>query len=102
MVIENYSKNSQLPSDEVTTYNSQMTELAYTIVDQKLMGSTLVDEKLFTTPAGEYQYFACVELNKNELKEALINELKRIEKIQTEVELEDFRQIFDQQMATIK
>jgi hypothetical protein len=99
MVIENYTNNRQLPTDEVSTTTTQMTELAYTVVNERLMGSSLSDEKLFTTAAGEYQYFVCVELNKNELKQALVDEMKRNEKMVSEAEISDFRKIFDEQMA---
>jgi hypothetical protein len=63
------------------------------------LGSALSEEKLFTTATGEYQYFVCVELNKAELKQALIDEMKRNEKMMSEAEIEDFRKIFDEQMA---
>jgi hypothetical protein len=99
LVIENYNSNRQLPSEDVTTTNSQMTELAYSVVNERLLGSALSEEKLFTTATGEYQYFVCVELNKAELKQALIDEMKRNEKMMSEAEIEDFRKIFDEQMA---
>jgi hypothetical protein len=99
LVIENYNSNRQLPSEDVTTTNSQMTELAYSVVNERLLGSALSEEKLFTTAAGEFQYFVCVELNKAELKQALIDEMKRNEKMMSEAEIEDFRKIFDEQMA---
>lgn len=99
LVIENYNSNRQLPSEDVTTTNSQMTELAYSVVNERLLGSALSEEKLFTTATGEFQYFVCVELNKAELKQALIDEMKRNEKMMSEAEIEDFRKIFDEQMA---
>jgi hypothetical protein len=98
LVVENYNSNRQLPSEDVTTTNSQMTELAYSVVNERLMGSALSDEKLFTTATGEYQYFVCVELNKAELRQALVDEMKRNEKMMSEAEIEDFRKIFDDQM----
>lgn len=98
-VIENYGKNRQLPSDEVATTETQMTELAYSVVNQTLAGSTLSDEKLFTTPTGEYQYFVCMQLNKAEFKEALLNELQKNEKLISNFEINEFRKLYEQKLS---
>lgn len=98
-VIENYGKNRQLPSEEQTTYETQMTELAYSVVNQTLAGSTLSDEKLFTTPTGEYQYFVCMQLNKAEFKEALLNELQKNEKLISNFEINEFRKLYEQKLS---
>ena len=101
-VIENYAKNRQLPSEDQTTYETQMTELAYSVVNQTLAGSTLSDEKLFTTPTGEYQYFVCMQLNKAELKEALLSELQKNEKLVSDFEINEFRKLFEQKLSEYK
>lgn len=98
-VIENYGKNRQLPSEEVTSTETQMTEMAYSVVNQTLAGSTVSDEKLFTTPTGEYQYFVCMQLNKAEFKEALLSELQKNEKLISDFEINEFRKLFEQKMS---
>ena len=98
-VIENYGKNRQLPSDEVATTETQMTELTYTIVQQTIAGSTLSDEELFTTPTGEYQYFVCMQLNKSELKEAVLDQLQKNEELISNFEINEFRKLYEQKLS---
>ncbi len=98
-VVENYAANRQMPSDEKSTFETRMTELTYTVVQQRLSGSTLSDEKLFTTPTGEYQYFVCMQLNKADMKEALLNELQKNEKLISDFEISEFRKLYEKKLS---
>ena len=98
-VVENYAPNRQLPSDEKSTFETRMTELSYTVVQQTLAGSTLSDEKLFTTPTGEYQYFVCMQINKADMKEALLNELQKNEKLISDFEISEFRKLYEKKLS---
>lgn len=98
-VTENYAKNRQLPSAERAAFETSMTELTYTVVQQTLAGSVLVEEKMYTTNAGEYLYYVCMELNKEELKQAILDELKKKEKMMSDYELDEFKKTFEQKLS---
>ncbi len=98
-VTENYAKSRQLPSEEQRSYEERMTELTYSIVKQTLTGATLADEKLFREQNGDYRHFVCMEVNKEELKNRVLDRMKRDERLNSDFEYEQFKKIYEQKLA---
>lgn len=98
-VTENYAKSRQLPSEEQRGYEERMTELTYSIVKQTLTGATLAEEKLFREQNGDYRHFVCVEVNKEELKNRVLEQMKRDERLNSDFEYEQFKKIYEQKLA---
>lgn len=98
-VIENYAKSQKLPSQELPAYEERMTELTYSVVQQTISGITLVDEKLFKENNGAYRHFVCMELSKEELKNGILEKMKKDEKLASDFEFEEFKKIYEQKLA---
>ncbi len=98
-VIENYAKSRKLPSQELPSYEEHMTELTYSVVQQTLSGITLVEEKLFKESNGAYRHFVCMELSKEDLKNGILDKIKKDEKLSSDFEFEEFKKIYEQKLA---
>ncbi len=98
-VTENYARQVNLSSDEKPGYESRMTELTYSIVSQTITGATVMDEKLYTEPNGTYRHYVCMELSKEQMKEAVMAKLKQEEKLLSEFNLAEFRKLYDEKMT---
>ncbi|MBE6250498.1 MAG: hypothetical protein E7111_02465 [Bacteroidales bacterium] len=98
-VTENYAKQMNLSSDQVPGYESRMTELTYSVVSQTLTGATVIEEKLYTEPNGTFRHYVCMELSKEEMKEAVLAKLKNDEKLLSDFNLSEFKKLYDQKMA---
>ena len=96
-VIENYTNSRQLPSEEIPSYERHMTELAYSVVEQTLSGITLVKES-----NGAYRHFVCLELSKEDMKNGILERLKKDEKLASDFEFDEFKKIYEQKLAEFR
>lgn len=101
-VIENYTNSRQLPSEEIPSYERHMTELAYSVVEQTLSGITLVNERLFKESNGAYRHFVCLELSKEDMKNGILERLKKDEKLASDFEFDEFKKIYEQKLAEFR
>lgn len=98
-VIENYAKSQNLPSQDLLSYEERMTELTYSVVQQTISGITLIDEKLFKEDNGSYRHFVCMELSKDDLKNNILQRMKKNEKLLSDFEFEEFKKLYEQKLA---
>lgn len=98
-VTENYARQVSLSSDQVPGYESRMTELTYGVVSQTLSGATVMEEKLYTESDGTYRHYVCMELSKEQMKEAVMAKLKQEEKLLSEFNLAEFKKVYEAKMA---
>lgn len=98
-VTENYARQLNLSSEAIPAYESKMTELTYAVVSQMIAGATVVDERLYTEPNGMFRHYVCLELSKEEMKEAVIAKLKQEEKLLSDFNLSEFKKLYDEKLA---
>ena len=100
MVIENYGKNATVnPSTENATLYE---ELARTVVNRRMSGVELVEEKAFRQTDGNYRYHVCLQLSKEEVVSEAVNLLSEEERLRLEFDKERFKKIFEEEMAALK
>lgn len=100
MVIDRYAKNFNIGDNADL---SQMYERqAVTAVQQTLLGSEIIGEKMFRLDNGVYKCFVCMQLSKKNVKERIISNIEEEEKLRTEFNREKFRDIFDKEMDNLK
>ena len=76
-----------------------MTELTYAIVKQSVSGMTLVDEKLFKEANGDYRHYVCMELSKSEMKDRVLDQMQKDEKLMSDFEFDQFKKLYEQKLA---
>ena len=96
-VIENFGKEQAV--DILSEYKAQYGELMYTMVKETLGGATVVDEKLFKQANGKYKHYVCLQLAKEDIKKEVEEAITADEKLKLEFELEQFKKIYNEQMA---
>ncbi len=99
-VIENYTKSQTIGSD--ANYENQYQELAYTVVEQQLVGAVIKGEQMYKNGNGKIQYYICLELNKAEMKERVAEAISKDEQLKLEFDLNRFRSVYDEQMQKYK
>ena len=98
-VMENYAKSQKLPSQQSRSYEERVTELTYSIVKQTVSGMTLMDEKFYKESNGDYRHYVCMELSKSELKERLLDQMQKDEKLMSDFEFDQFKKLYEQKLA---
>lgn len=100
MVIDRYAKNFNIgdKADLSQMYERQ----AVTAVSQTLVGSEIIGEKMFRLENGNYKCFVCMQLSKQSVKEQIISNIEKEEKLRTEFNREEFRKVFDNEMENLK
>lgn len=98
-VTENYARSQHMEANK--SYQSQMTEMAYTVVDQQLANVGVVDEKLYREADGSFRYYVCLEMSKTALAEQLSNALNNAQSADLEFDKEEFSKIFKEQLERV-
>ncbi len=98
-VTENYARSQQMEANK--SYQSQMTEMAYTVVDQQLANVGVVAEKLYRESDGSFRYYVCLEMSKAALAEQLTGALSNMQSADLEFDKEQFGKIFKEQLARV-
>lgn len=99
-VIENYAKNAN--TGLTAEQKSQYQELTYTIVSQQLTDVQVVEEKLYREQNGNYRYYVCLQMPKKTLEEATADALANDAKLNLEFDREQFKKVFQEQMAAFE
>lgn len=92
-MMESYGRNVDI--DQQSKYESIYEELTRTVVNQKLVGVEVIDEKIFQKENGSYEYYVCMQVSKHAVEEELVKELSNDKILNTEFERERFRKAFD-------
>lgn len=98
-VTENYARSQHMEANK--GYQSQMTEMAYTVVDQQLANVGVVAEKLYRETDGSFRYYVCLEMSKDALANQLSNALDSAQSAELEFNKEEFRKIFKEQLDRV-
>lgn len=98
-VMENYAKSQKLPSQTARSYEERVTELTYAIVKQSVSGMTLVDEKLFKEANGDYRHYVCMQLSKSDMKQHVLDEMQKDEKLMSDFEFDQFKKLYEQKLS---
>lgn len=99
-VIENYAKNQTVGT--ANDYQDQYQELAYTVIEQQLVGASVAGEKMYKKADGKYQYNVCLQLSKEELKNKVAEKISADEELKLEFDLDRFRKVYNEQMENYK
>jgi hypothetical protein len=94
-MMESYGRNVDI--DAQSKYESIYEELTRTVVNQKLAGVEVIEEKIFKTEAGAYNYYVCMQVSKREVEEEIVKELSNDQILNTEFERERFRKAFNEE-----
>ncbi len=100
LVIENYAKVQNTKYGEEA--KGQYQELAYAVVQQRLTDVQVVEEKVFREESGNYRYYVCLQLPKKSIEDAMMAALESDEKLNLEFDLEQFKRVFEKQMANFE
>lgn len=98
-VTENYARSQQMDTNK--NYQTQMTEMAYTVVNQQLANVGVVEEKLYREADGSFRYYVCLEMSKTALAEQVVNTLSGAQSADLEFDKEEFSKIFKEQLARV-
>lgn len=96
MIVERYTKNFNI--GDMADLSQMYERQAITAVNQTLIGSELVGEKMFRLENGNYKCFVCMQLSKHSVKERIISNIEKEEKNQIEFNKEEFRKVFDNEL----
>lgn len=100
MVVDRYAKNFNIGDNADL---SQMYEKrAISSVKQTLIGCEVIGEKMYRLENGNYKCFVCMQLSKKSVKERIISDIEKEEKLQTEFDREMFGKVFDREMKKNK
>ncbi|MBQ8308013.1 MAG: hypothetical protein IJX56_04335 [Alistipes sp.] len=76
--------------------------MTYTIVSQQLTDVQVVEEKLYREQDGNYRYYVCLQMPKKTLEEATADALANDAKLNLEFDREQFKKVFQEQMAAFE
>lgn len=99
-VIENYGKGQDV--NNAQEYAGQYQELAYTVVEQQLTGVGILDEKMFKQENNSYKYYICLQINKGDLKEKVVQGISKEDKLKLAFDLDKFRKVYNEQLDSFK
>lgn len=93
-VIENYTRSRNVNNKEDVI--NQYKEVAFTVIDQQLTDVGIVGEKVFELKKGGFEYFVCLEMSKEKLKNRIVYSLEKNENLKVDLEIDKFKEIYNQ------
>lgn len=99
-LIENYSQ--QTTQDGDLKYKTAYEEIASTLISQKLSSVETIGEELIRTADGKYRYHICIQMSRENIKNALVSALSSDERLELAFDKEQFRKLFDDSTAKVK
>jgi len=96
-VIENYVKGQD--TGVATENKSQYQEMAYMAVQQQLRDVQVAAEKIYRQEDGSYRFYVCLQMPKSALETAAEEAIAKDAKLNLEFDREQFKKIFEEQMA---
>lgn len=99
IVGDNYISSNEFNNrEEVTETFNEMTR---TIVDEELVGSTIICDKLTQREDGTYVSYVCVELSGSDMVGKYHEALSKDERIKAEYNYEKFKETFEKEMEKL-
>lgn len=97
VVMENYVKSQD--TGVTTEHKSQYQELSYAVVNQQLRDVQVADEKIFRQEDGSFRFYVCLQMPKAAIEQAVEEAIANDAKLNLEFDREQFKKIFQDQMA---